>query len=156
MPSFYDTKFFTKSSTTFVETFLSFLFFSNNVNLETSNNVCPNQQGKVEQEAEQQIHKIRITLTSTKVKQLENVSANIIRNAAQYNIVKKGPVRMPTKVLKITTRKTPNGEGSKTWDAYEMRIHKRVIDLQAPASTVKRITQITIEPGVDVEVTIAA
>ena len=103
---------------------------------------APINKEKVEQEAEQQIHKIRITLTSTKVKQLENVSANIIRNAAQYNIVKKGPVRMPTKVLKITTRKTPNGEGSKTWDAYEMRIHKRVIDLQAPASTVKRITQI--------------
>lgn len=117
---------------------------------------APINKEKVEQEAEQQIHKIGITLTSTKVKQLENVSANIIRNAAQYNIVKKGPVRMPTKVLKITTRKTPNGEGSKTWDAYEMRIHKRVIDLQAPASTVKRITQITIEPGVDVEVTIAA
>lgn len=117
---------------------------------------APINKEKLEQEPEQQIHKIRITLTSTKVKQLENVSANIIRNASQSNIVKKGPVRMPTKVLKITTRKTPNGEGSKTWDAYEMRIHKRVIDLQAPASTVKRITQITIEPGVDVEVTIAA
>lgn len=40
----------------------------------------------------------------------------------------KGPVRMPTKVLKITTRKTPCGEGSKTWDCYEMRIHKRLIE----------------------------
>lgn len=110
---------------------------------------------KVEQEQEQ-IHKIRITLTSTKVKQLEQVSANIIAKAVQHQIVKKGPVRMPTKVLRITTRKTPNGEGSKTWDTYEMRIHKRVIDLQARATTVKQITQITIEPGVDVEVTIAA
>ncbi|CUM51499.1 40S ribosomal protein S20 [Debaryomyces fabryi] len=108
------------------------------------------------QDQEQEILKIRITLTSTKVKQLENVSANIIRNAVQNKIVKKGPVRMPTKVLKITTRKAPNGEGSKTWDTYEMRIHKRVIDLQAEASIVKKITQITIEPGVDVEVTIAA
>ncbi|RLV92376.1 40S ribosomal protein S20 [Spathaspora sp. JA1] len=111
---------------------------------------------KVEVEQQQQIHKIRMTLTSTKVKQLESVSANIIKNAVDHNIVKKGPVRMPTKVLKITTRKTPNGEGSKTWDCYEMRIHKRVIDLQAPADIVKKITQITIEPGVDVEVTIAA
>ena len=108
------------------------------------------------QEQEQEIHKIRITLTSTKVKQLEKVSSNIIATATQSDIVKKGPVRMPTKVLRITTRKAPNGEGSKTWDTYEMRIHKRVIDLQAPASIVKRITQITIEPGVDVEVTIAA
>lgn len=110
-------------------------------------------QKAVEQE---EIHKIRITLTSTKVKTIEKVSESIIRNATKSNLVKKGPVRMPTKVLKINTRKTPNGEGSKTWDTYEMRIHKRYIDLQAPASLVKQITQITIEPGVDVEVTIAA
>lgn len=108
------------------------------------------------QEQPEEIHKIRITLTSTKVKQLEKVCNNIINNAVQNEIVKKGPVRLPTKVLKITTRKAPNGEGSKTWDTYEMRIHKRVIDLQAPAQIVKKITQITIEPGVDVEVTIAA
>lgn len=111
---------------------------------------------KADQQGEQSIYKIRITLTSTKVKQLENVCANIIKNAVQNDLVKKGPIRMPTKVLKISTRKTPNGEGSKTWDAFEMRIHKRVIDLQAPTVIVKKITQITIEPGVDVEVTIAA
>ncbi|QPG76990.1 40S ribosomal protein S20 [Brettanomyces nanus] len=105
---------------------------------------------------QQEIHKIRISLVSTKVKQLEKVCQNIINNAAQEKLYKKGPVRMPTRVLSITTRKTPNGEGSKTWEHYEMRIHKRYIDLHAPASLVKKITQITIEPGVDVEVTIAA
>ena len=62
---------------------------------------------------------------------------------------------MPTKFLRITTRKAPNGEGSKTWDCLEMRIHKRLIDLHSPASVVKHITAINIEPGVDVEVTIA-
>ncbi|ODQ81536.1 hypothetical protein BABINDRAFT_159813 [Babjeviella inositovora NRRL Y-12698] len=105
---------------------------------------------------EQEVHRIRITLTSTKVKQLEKVSANILRNANTYKLRVKGPVRMPTKILNITTRKTPNGEGSKTWDHYELKIHKRVIDLEAPAQVVKKVTQITIEPGVDVEVTIAA
>jgi hypothetical protein len=58
-------------------------------------------------------------------------------------------------VLRITTRKTPCGEGSKTWDRYEMRIHKRIIDLHSPAEVVKQITAITIEPGVEVEVTVA-
>ncbi|CAL9730681.1 small ribosomal subunit protein uS10 [Monosporozyma unispora] len=110
----------------------------------------------VEEQELPQIIKIRITLTSTKVKQLETVSNNIIRNAEQFQLVKKGPVRLPTKVLKISTRKTPNGEGSKTWETFEMRIHKRYIDLQAPVHIVKRITQITIEPGVDVEVVVAS
>ncbi|ANZ76057.1 40S ribosomal protein S20 [Komagataella phaffii CBS 7435] len=108
------------------------------------------------QDQQVQILKIRITLTSTKVKQLERVSANIIANANQRRLFKKGPVRMPTKVLKINTRKTPNGEGSKTWDTYEMRIHKRYIDLHAPSTDIKQITQITVEPGVDVEVSMAA
>ncbi len=84
------------------------------------------------------------------------VSANLLKSADELKMFKKGPVRLPTKVLKITTRKTPNGEGSKTWETYEMRIHKRVIDLQATTKDIKNITKITIEPGVDVEVTIAA
>ncbi|PRQ55466.1 putative ribosomal protein S10 [Rosa chinensis] len=36
---------------------------------------------------------------------------------------------MPTKVLHITTRKSPCGEGTNTWDRFELRGHKRVIDL---------------------------
>ena len=38
---------------------------------------------------------------------------------------------MPTKVLRLTTRKSPCGEGTNTWDHLEMRIHKRIIDLVA-------------------------
>jgi len=106
-------------------------------------------------EGEPQIHKIRITLTSRNVKSLEKVCGDLIRRAKESSLKVKGPVRMPTKILKITTRKTPCGEGSKTWDRYEMRIHKRVIDLHSAAETVKQITSISIEPGVEVEVTIA-
>jgi small subunit ribosomal protein S20e len=108
----------------------------------------------VEEAEAPQVHRIRITLTSKNVKNLEKVCADLIRGAKEKALRVKGPVRMPTKVLKITTRKTPNGEGSKTWDRFEMRIHKRLIDLQSPAEVVKQITSISIEPGVDVEVTI--
>ena len=45
--------------------------------------------------------------------------------------------------------------GTNTWDRFELRIHKRLIDLHSPADVVKQITSISIEPGVDVEVTIA-
>jgi ribosomal protein uS10 len=79
------------------------------------------------------------------------VCADLIARAKDKDLKVKGPVRLPTKVLKITTRKTPNGEGSKTWDRYEMRIHKRLIDLHSPSEIVKQITSIHIEPGVEVE-----
>ncbi|KAI2662286.1 40S ribosomal protein S20 [Labeo rohita] len=111
--------------------------------------------GKAPVEAEVAIHRIRITLTSRNVKSLEKVCADLIRGAKEKSLKVKGPVRMPTKTLRITTRKTPCGEGSKTWDRFQMRIHKRLIDLHSPSEIVKQITSISIEPGVEVEVTIA-
>merc|ERR1712013_34821 len=107
------------------------------------------------EEEEAQVHRIRITLTSRKVKSLEKVCTELIRGAKDKKLMAKGPVRLPTKTLPITTRKTPCGEGSKTWDRFEMRIHKRLIDLHSPAEVVKQITSVSIEPGVEVEVTIA-
>jgi small subunit ribosomal protein S20e len=100
------------------------------------------------------IHKIRITLTSRNVKALEKVCADLITRSKDKKLKVKGPVRLPTKHLKITTRKTPNGEGSKTWDTFQMNIHKRLIDLYSPSEIVKQITSIAIEPGVEVEVTV--
>ncbi|ETS85203.1 40S ribosomal protein S20 [Pestalotiopsis fici W106-1] len=100
-------------------------------------------------------HRIRITLTSRKVQALEKVCTELIERAKTKDLRVKGPVRLPTKTLKITTRKTPCGEGSKTWDMFELRIHKRLIDLQAPTEIVKQII-VNIEAGVEVEVTIAA
>ncbi|KAK1917220.1 40S ribosomal protein S20 [Pyrenophora teres f. teres] len=59
------------------------------------------------------IHKIRITLTSRNVKSLEKVCQELIDRAKTKELRVKGPVRLPTKHLKITTRKTPCGEGSR-------------------------------------------
>ena len=101
------------------------------------------------------IHKIRITLTSTKVEALEKVCAELKNKAKNMQVKVAGPVRMPTKVLRITTRKTPCGEGTNTYDRFQMRIHKRILDLHSPSEVVRQITNISIEPGVDVEVIIA-
>ncbi|KAJ1023901.1 hypothetical protein NDA13_004735 [Ustilago tritici] len=100
------------------------------------------------------IHKIRITLTSCNVKNLEKVCSDLVNRSKDKQLRVKGPVRLPTKVLSHTTRKSPCGEGSKTWDHFEMRIHKRLIDLHSPSEIVKQITSISLEPGVEVEVTI--
>ena len=59
------------------------------------------------------------------------VCSEIKRLALSKNVHVSGPVRMPTKFLRITTRKSPCGEGTNTWEHLEMRIHKRVIDLVA-------------------------
>ncbi|CCX13674.1 ribosomal protein S10 domain-containing protein [Pyronema domesticum] len=114
-----------------------------------------NKPGKDEFGEGPKMHRIRITLSSRHVQALEKVTTELLERAKSKNLRVKGPVRLPTKTLKITTRKTPCGEGSKTWDMYEMRIHKRLIDLNAPTEIVKQII-VNIEAGVEVEVTIAA
>ncbi|CAJ0930285.1 unnamed protein product, partial [Mesorhabditis belari] len=100
-------------------------------------------------------HRIRITLTSQDVKSLEKVSGQLVSSAKAKECIVKGPIYMPTKTMRITTRKTPCGEGSKTWDRYQMRVHKRLINLHSSSEMLRQITAISIEPGVDVEVTIA-
>ena len=59
------------------------------------------------------------------------VCADIKRIATEKKVKVAGPIRLPTKYLRITTRKSPCGEGTNTWEHLEMRIHKRVIDLIA-------------------------
>ena len=103
----------------------------------------------------QAVSRIRITLTSTLVKALEKVCQEFTRAAKDNKVDVKGPVHLPTKTLRTTTRKTPCGEGSKTWDRYQMRIHKRIIDLNCTQEMIKKITQVGIVPGVDIDFTIS-
>ncbi|KAG0492226.1 hypothetical protein HPP92_005624 [Vanilla planifolia] len=63
------------------------------------------------EEPRDQEHRIRITLSSKNVKNLEKVCADLVKGAKDKRLTVKGPVRMPTKVLHITTRKSPCGEG---------------------------------------------
>jgi small subunit ribosomal protein S20e len=55
---------------------------------------------------------IRITLKSQEVKNLEYVSSQIIRLSKEKLFTVKGPRFMPNKVLRITTRKSPCGNGN--------------------------------------------
>eukprot|EP01084_Bolivina_argentea_P220710 373997_1 len=99
------------------------------------------------------IHKIRFTLFSRIVKDIEKVATDLVNEAKKKNLKVAGPVRLPTKKLKITTRKSPCGEGTNTWDRFEMRIHKRLIDVHATAEVVQFITRsIEMLPTVTVEV----
>merc|ERR1711881_770978 len=115
-------------------------------------------EGKVADVIEE--NNIRITISAQTPKAVDKACNEIVmrakainaRGGEQGNIKIKGPRPMPTRRMRITTRKTPCGEGSETWDRYQMRIHKRVIDLHSPSEIVKQITSISIEPGVEVEV----
>ncbi|CAG9460618.1 unnamed protein product [Pedinophyceae sp. YPF-701] len=105
------------------------------------------------------MNRIRMTLTSKNVKAVEKACSDLIRGTKDRAGVDrvKGPVRMPTKTLLVVTRKSPCGNGTNTFDRYEMRLHKRLIDLHCTMDIFNQIIGgFSFEPGVDVEVTLQA
>lgn len=99
-------------------------------------------------------HHIRVTLCSRKLKSIERICQNIVTDNTEKELCIKGPLRIPTKTLTVITRKSPCGEGTNTWDRFENRVYKRIIDVVSSKNTLKQITSINIEPGVEIEVTI--
>src|SRR3989344_1563096 len=73
--------------------------------------------------------KARINLASTDIGQLNQICENIIDIAKKTKVKISGPIPLPTKRLKHTTRRSPCGNGKASFENFEMRIHKRMIDL---------------------------
>ncbi len=98
------------------------------------------------------MQKARIKLSSPDPKKLESVCAEIKAIADKFGVALRGPIPLPTKKLKVVTMKTPcgdgTGHGNATWDRFEMRIHKRVIDVGADERTLRQIMRVTIPDGV--------
>ncbi|TLY15461.1 MAG: 30S ribosomal protein S10 [Thaumarchaeota archaeon] len=93
----------------------------------------------------------RIKLTSTNLEQLDRVANEIKEITVKTGVKMKGPQPLPTKLLKITTRKAPTGEGTHTFDHWQMRIHRRILDVQPDDRTMRQITKLRIPDDVKVE-----
>ena len=98
------------------------------------------------------VRKARIRLTSTDFKKLENVCGELRTIADKTGVKMKGPIPLPTKRLRVPVRKTPCGEGTATWDKWEMRIHKRLIDIDAEDRVMRRIMRIRVPEEVFVSI----
>jgi len=96
--------------------------------------------------------KARISLTSTEAKKLDDVCTQIKMIAERTGVALRGPVPLPTKHLKVPCRKSPDGEGTETWDRWEMRIHKRLIDLDASDRALRQLMRINVPDGVHIEI----
>jgi small subunit ribosomal protein S10 len=96
--------------------------------------------------------RVRIKLNSTNIEMLNNICDSIKDIAKKSGITISGPVPLPTKKLKITTRKSPCGDGTATFDRFEMRIHKRLIDLPANEKILHHIVRMQIPKSVNVKI----
>jgi small subunit ribosomal protein S10 len=96
--------------------------------------------------------RVRIKLNSTDITMLNNICESVKEIAKKSGITISGPVPLPTKKIKVTTRKSPCGNGTATFDRYEMRIHKRLIDIPANEKVLHHIMRMQIPKSVNIKI----
>lgn len=94
----------------------------------------------------------RIKLASIDIDRINQICASIKEIAEKTGVDLKGPIPLPTKKLKVTTRKSPDGEGKASWERYEMRVHKRLIDLSADERTLRLVMRVPIPENLSIEI----
>lgn len=98
------------------------------------------------------MNKVRIKLQSVEIEKLNEVIRLIKDIAGNAGILISGPIPLPTKKLKVTARKSPCGDGTATFDRYEMRVHKRIIDMPANDKVLHSIMRISIPRTVNIKI----
>jgi len=98
--------------------------------------------------------KARINLASPDVEKLNEICQAISEIAEKTSTPMHGPVPLPTRRLKITTRKSPCGDGKASFDRFEMRIHKRLIDLGVDERALRLIMRVPIPEGIQISIEI--
>jgi small subunit ribosomal protein S10 len=98
----------------------------------------------------------RVKLAGMDTKVLEEICESIKEIADKYGTSVRGPVPLPTKRLSVTTMKTPcgdgTGHGNATYDRWQMRIHKRIIDIGANERALRQVVRIAIPEGVKIDI----
>ena len=96
--------------------------------------------------------KIRIRLRAFDHKILDQSAEKIVETAKRTGAGVSGPVPLPTEKNIYTILTAPNGEKD-IREQFEMRTHKRLIDIPEPTSkTVDALMRLDLPAGVDIEI----
>ena len=98
------------------------------------------------------MQKARIKLASNNIDQLNEIIGSIKEIADKTKVKLHGPISLPSKKLKLTTRKSPCGRGKASWDRFEMRVHKRLIDLNVDERALRLIMKVPIPESVNISI----
>ena len=94
----------------------------------------------------------RIALSGTDPKKVDAVCSQIREITSKPGVAIAGPIPLPTKRLRVPVRKGPDGGGTSTIDHWEMRIHKRLIDIDADERALRQVMRIQVPDGVNIEI----
>ncbi|MBF0095869.1 MAG: 30S ribosomal protein S10 [Magnetococcales bacterium] len=96
--------------------------------------------------------KIRIRLRAFDHRILDQSTGEIVQTARRTGAEIRGPIPLPTKISRWTVLKSPHVD-KKSREQFEIRTHKRVIDIINPTpQTVDALMKLDLAAGVNVEI----
>lgn len=98
------------------------------------------------------MQKARIKLTSTDYNILTDICTQIMDVASRTGVKHSGIIPLPTRKLVVPCRKSPCGGGTESYERWQMRIHKRLIDIESDERTLRRVMRVDIPEQVHVEI----
>ena len=96
----------------------------------------------------------RIKLSSVNPTQLNDIVNQVKEIANKTKVKFHGPIPFPTRRLKVPIRTSPDGRGRELYETWEMRVHKRVIDLDVDERALRLIMRVPMPKDVNVEIEI--
>jgi len=96
--------------------------------------------------------RVRIKLSSINIAALNGVISQIKEITSRTGVLVRGPIPLPTRKLKVTTRKSPCGNGTATFDRFEMRVHRRIMDIPAEDRILHPIMKLQIPRPVQIKI----
>ncbi len=99
-----------------------------------------------------EVQKIRVRLRAFDAELIDESAKSIVNAVARVGSKVSGPVPLPTKISKYTVLRSPH-VNKKSREQFEMRTHKRLIDIINPTSdTINALMKLELPAGVDVEI----
>ena len=96
--------------------------------------------------------RLRIKLRAYDHKVIDNSARQIIETASRYGSEVLGPVPLPTEIHKYTVNRS-SFVHKDSREQFEMRVHKRLIDIINPnPKVIDALTSLTLPAGVDIEI----
>ena len=96
--------------------------------------------------------KIRIRIEAYDTKSIDQAAMDIVNSAKRTGAKVCGPIPLPTRIERITVLSSPHVD-KKAREQFEMRTHKRIIDITEPTSkTIDELRTLNMPAGVDIRV----
>ena len=101
-----------------------------------------------------QSQRIRIRMQAYDHRVLDQAVAEIVGTAQSTGSDVVGPIPLPTRIERFTVNRSPHVD-KKSMDQFEMRTHKRMLDIVHPTpKTVEELKKLNLPAGVDITIKI--